>query len=114
VLRVESEDERREAQAARAQDVARASGHGVVRLTCLLAVTVTGYEELETTCAEEAQPCGAGRAERRARSARRGRYGRRAMMPPYGHCSWRSSSGKIRKSPNPESAREADHSATDR
>ncbi|MBM9506748.1 SCO6880 family protein [Actinacidiphila acididurans] len=50
--RVESEDERREAEAARAQDVARASGHGVVRLTAVLAVTVTDYEQLETACAE--------------------------------------------------------------
>jgi len=50
--RAESEDERREAMTARAQDVARASGHGVVRLTGLLAVTVTNLEELETACAE--------------------------------------------------------------
>lgn len=50
--RAESEDERREAMTARAQDVARASGHGVVRLTALVAVTVTDLEELETACAE--------------------------------------------------------------
>ncbi|MER5780307.1 SCO6880 family protein [Streptomyces mobaraensis] len=50
--RAESEDERREAMTARAQDVARASGHGVVRLTCLIAVTVTSLDQLETACAE--------------------------------------------------------------
>ncbi|MGW1819083.1 SCO6880 family protein [Streptomyces sp. NPDC002125] len=50
--RTESEDERREAMTARAQDVARASGHGVVRLTALIAVTVTDLEQLETACAE--------------------------------------------------------------
>ncbi|QKV94929.1 PrgI family protein [Streptomyces sp. NA02950] len=50
--RVESEDERRESMTARAQDVARASGQGVVRLSCLLAVTVMDEEELEIACAE--------------------------------------------------------------
>ncbi|MFJ4343021.1 SCO6880 family protein [Streptomyces sp. NPDC088915] len=50
--RAESEDERREAETARAQDAARASGHGVVRLTALIAVTVTDLEQLETACAE--------------------------------------------------------------
>ncbi|MFI7396181.1 SCO6880 family protein [Streptomyces tendae] len=50
--RAESEDERREAMTARAQDMARASGHGVLRLTTLVAVTVTDLEELETACAE--------------------------------------------------------------
>jgi hypothetical protein len=50
--RAESEDERREAMTARAQDIARASGHGVVRLTALIAVTVTDLEQLETACAE--------------------------------------------------------------
>ncbi|MER7789999.1 SCO6880 family protein [Streptomyces sp. NPDC097640] len=50
--RVESEDERRESMTARAQDVARASGEGVVRLSCLLAVTVMDEEELEIACAE--------------------------------------------------------------
>ncbi|MFG2162819.1 SCO6880 family protein [Streptomyces olivaceus] len=50
--RAESEDERRESMTARAQDVARASGHGVVRLTALIAVTVTDLEQLETACAE--------------------------------------------------------------
>ncbi|WP_226967403.1 SCO6880 family protein [Streptomyces phaeolivaceus] len=46
------EDERREAMTARAQDVARASGQGVLRLTALIAVTVTDLEQLETACAE--------------------------------------------------------------
>ncbi|MFJ5645869.1 SCO6880 family protein [Streptomyces sp. NPDC093223] len=50
--RAESEDERREVMTARAQDAARASGHGVVRLTALVAVTVTDLEQLETACAE--------------------------------------------------------------
>ncbi|MGW9436714.1 SCO6880 family protein [Streptomyces sp. NPDC055607] len=50
--RAESEDERREAETARAQDAARASGHGVVRLTALIAVTVTDLEQLETACSE--------------------------------------------------------------
>ncbi|MFE3608232.1 SCO6880 family protein [Streptomyces goshikiensis] len=50
--RAESEDERREAMTANAQDVARASGHGVLRFTALVAVTVTDRGELETACAE--------------------------------------------------------------
>lgn len=50
--RAESEDERRESMTAHAQDYARASGHGVVRLTALVAVTVTDREQLETACAE--------------------------------------------------------------
>ncbi|MYZ33636.1 MULTISPECIES: SCO6880 family protein [unclassified Streptomyces] len=50
--RDESEDERREAQLARAQDAARAAGQGVVRMTAVLAVTVTDPGELETACAE--------------------------------------------------------------
>ncbi|MEV8534714.1 SCO6880 family protein [Streptomyces sp. NPDC051211] len=50
--RAESEDERRESMTAAAQDMARASGHGVVRFTALVAVTVTDREELETACAE--------------------------------------------------------------
>ncbi|MCC8338938.1 PrgI family protein [Streptomyces sp. R1] len=50
--RSESEDERREASVARAQDVARAAGQGVVRMTAVLAVTVTSASELETACAE--------------------------------------------------------------
>ncbi|MGW2562263.1 SCO6880 family protein [Streptomyces sp. NPDC001514] len=48
----ESEDERREAMVTRAQDIARASGHGVVRMTALVAVTVTDPAELDTACAE--------------------------------------------------------------
>ncbi|MET8623491.1 SCO6880 family protein [Kitasatospora sp. NPDC004669] len=50
--RSESEDERRESEIARAQDIARASGQGVVRMVALIAVTVTDLEELETACAE--------------------------------------------------------------
>ncbi|MEV0780522.1 SCO6880 family protein [Streptomyces sp. NPDC050428] len=50
--RDESEDERREEQRARTQDHARAAGQGVVRMTGLLAVTVTDLGELETACAE--------------------------------------------------------------
>jgi hypothetical protein len=50
--RDESEDERREAMVARAQDAARASGHGVLRMTALIAVTVTDAQELDTACAE--------------------------------------------------------------
>ncbi|MET7858160.1 SCO6880 family protein [Streptomyces sp. NPDC005318] len=50
--RDESEDERREVNLARTQDVARASGQGVVRMTAVLSVTVTDLEELETACAE--------------------------------------------------------------
>ncbi|MGW2252558.1 SCO6880 family protein [Kitasatospora sp. NPDC001660] len=50
--RAESEDERRESEIARAQDIARASGQGVVRMVALIAVTVTDLEELETACAE--------------------------------------------------------------
>ncbi|MEW1723855.1 SCO6880 family protein [Streptomyces sp. NPDC093109] len=50
--RDESEDERREALLARSQDAARAAGQGVVRMTAVLAVTVTDLDELETACAE--------------------------------------------------------------
>lgn len=50
--RAESEDERREAVTARDQDRARAAGHGVVRFTGMIAVTVTDYDQLETACAE--------------------------------------------------------------
>ncbi|MFI8944153.1 SCO6880 family protein [Streptomyces syringium] len=65
--RAESEDERRDAMTARAQDVARASGHGVVRFTCLLAVTVTDLDQLETACAElQADASSAGLELRRA------------------------------------------------
>jgi hypothetical protein len=48
----ESADELLEAEKAKAQDAARAAGQGVVRLTALLAVTVTDLGELETACAE--------------------------------------------------------------
>ncbi|WP_432138599.1 SCO6880 family protein [Streptomyces sp. bgisy154] len=65
--RAESEDERREAMTAKAQDAARASGHGVVRLTALIAVTVTDLEQLETACAElQADASSAGLEIRRA------------------------------------------------
>ncbi|MFJ2817137.1 SCO6880 family protein [Streptomyces sp. NPDC087294] len=65
--RAESEDERRESMTARAQDAARASGHGVVRLTALIAVTVTDLEQLETACAElQADASSAGLEIRRA------------------------------------------------
>ncbi|MCG0066007.1 PrgI family protein [Streptomyces tricolor] len=50
--RDESAEELIEAEKARAQDIARATGQGVVRLTAVLAVTVTDLEELETACAE--------------------------------------------------------------
>jgi hypothetical protein len=65
--RSESEDERLESATARAQDVARASGHGVVRMVGLIAVTVTSLEELETACAElQADASDAGLELRRA------------------------------------------------
>ncbi|MEW2166948.1 SCO6880 family protein [Streptomyces sp. NPDC007084] len=64
--RDESEDERREASVARAQDVARASGQGVVRMTAAIAVTVTDPRELETACAElQADAAAAGLEVRR-------------------------------------------------
>ncbi|WP_344267137.1 SCO6880 family protein [Streptomyces sodiiphilus] len=64
--RMESEDERREVQTAREQDIARASGEGVVRMTVMLAVTVTDQEQLETACAElQADAAGAGLEIRR-------------------------------------------------
>ncbi|MFD9033295.1 SCO6880 family protein [Streptomyces sp. NPDC059567] len=50
--RDESEDERREVETARRQDMARAAGQGVMRMTAVLAVTVTDVGELETACAE--------------------------------------------------------------
>ncbi|MFF0430359.1 SCO6880 family protein [Streptomyces sp. NPDC004520] len=50
--RSESEDERREALVAQRQDRARAAGQGVVRLTAVIAVTVTDLAQLETACAE--------------------------------------------------------------
>ncbi|MQY15140.1 hypothetical protein SRB5_53180 [Streptomyces sp. RB5] len=63
----ESEDERREAATASSQDRARAAGHGVVRLTMMIAVTVTDRAELETACAElQADASDAGLELRRA------------------------------------------------
>lgn len=50
--RIESMDERAELSRALDQDVARASGHGIVRFTGLVTVTVTSPDELETACAE--------------------------------------------------------------
>ncbi|MFH8892898.1 MULTISPECIES: SCO6880 family protein [unclassified Streptomyces] len=65
--RAESEDERREANTARSQDVARASGHGVLRFVAMIAVTVTDLTELETACAElQADASAAGLEIRRA------------------------------------------------
>lgn len=59
--RDESEDERIESMRARTQDAARASGQGVVRMTAIIAITVTSLDELETACAElqaDAAACG--------------------------------------------------------
>ncbi|MEU5608101.1 SCO6880 family protein [Streptomyces sparsogenes] len=50
--RIESMDERAEMVRALEQDAARASGHGIVRFTGLVTVTVTDTDELETACAE--------------------------------------------------------------
>lgn len=50
--KAESEDELKEARTARAQDAARAEGHGVVRFTAMVALTVTDPEVLDTACAE--------------------------------------------------------------
>ncbi|MEU1826660.1 SCO6880 family protein [Streptomyces abikoensis] len=50
--RIESMDERADMARALEQDMARASGHGIVRFTGLVTVTVTDPEELETACAE--------------------------------------------------------------
>ncbi|OEV13221.1 SCO6880 family protein [Streptomyces nanshensis] len=50
--RDESEDQVREDRTARSQDQARAAGQGVVRLTALLALTVTDPEVLDTAAAE--------------------------------------------------------------
>jgi hypothetical protein len=50
--RIESMDERAELARALDQDIARASGHGIVRFTGLVTVTVTSPDELETACAE--------------------------------------------------------------
>ncbi|WP_328741259.1 PrgI family protein (plasmid) [Streptomyces erythrochromogenes] len=64
--RDESEDERREEAIARQQDVARASGQGVMRMTSVLTVTVTDLGELETACAElQADAAAAGLEVRR-------------------------------------------------
>jgi hypothetical protein len=65
--RAESEDESREVRTAQSQDAARASGHGVLRLTALVAVTVTDLEQLETACAElQADASAAGLEVRKA------------------------------------------------
>ncbi|MFD8706838.1 SCO6880 family protein [Kitasatospora sp. NPDC059648] len=65
--RAESEDERRESATAHAQDVARASGHGVVRFQGVVAVTVTHLDQLETAVAElKADASQAGLVLRRA------------------------------------------------
>lgn len=50
--RIESMDERAEMARALEQDVARAAGHGIVRFTGLVTVTVTDESDLETACAE--------------------------------------------------------------
>lgn len=50
--RIESMDERADAARAIEQDTARASGHGVVRFTALISVTVTDPNHLEGACAE--------------------------------------------------------------
>ena len=50
--RIESMDERAEMSRALDQDVARAAGHGIVRFTGLVTVTVTDPGQLETACAE--------------------------------------------------------------
>ncbi|MCU4750298.1 SCO6880 family protein [Streptomyces sp. G-5] len=50
--KVDSEDQIRELMVAHSQDIARSQGQGVVRLTAMIAVTVTDLEQLETACAE--------------------------------------------------------------
>ncbi|MFC5724871.1 SCO6880 family protein [Streptomyces gamaensis] len=50
--RIESMDERAEMARALEQDMARASGHGIVRFTGLVTVTVSDPDDLETACAE--------------------------------------------------------------
>jgi hypothetical protein len=45
-------DERAEMGRALEQDVARAAGHGIVRFSGLVTVTVTDPGQLETACAE--------------------------------------------------------------
>ncbi|MFJ9343768.1 SCO6880 family protein [Streptomyces sp. NPDC101733] len=64
--RDDSEDDRREEAIARQQDVARASGQGVLRMTAVLTLTVTDLAELETACAElQADAAAAGLEVRR-------------------------------------------------
>jgi hypothetical protein len=64
--KAESEDELREARTARDQDAARAEGHGVVRFTALIALTVVDAEMLDTACAElQADAAAAGLTVRR-------------------------------------------------
>ncbi|WP_326690302.1 MULTISPECIES: SCO6880 family protein [unclassified Streptomyces] len=82
--RTESEDERRESMTARAQDVARAAGHGVLRLSCLLAVTVMDEDELEIACAElQADASAAGLEIRRVWGAQDAGFAAAAL--PLGH-----------------------------
>ncbi|WP_225844926.1 SCO6880 family protein [Streptomyces sp. HPF1205] len=50
--RIESMDERADMSRALEQDMARAAGHGIVRFTGLVTVTVTDPADLETACAE--------------------------------------------------------------
>jgi len=50
--RVDSPDEQRELVRSEAQDRARAEGHGVLRFTALMTVTVTDREDLDDACAE--------------------------------------------------------------
>lgn len=65
--RAESEDERRESKTTQSQDEARAAGQGVVRLTAMIAVTVTDFAQMETACAElESDGSNAGLEVRRA------------------------------------------------
>ena len=64
--RTASADEMFAESQAQQQDMARAAGHGVIRFTGLLAVTVTDYEQLETACAElQADASAAGISVRR-------------------------------------------------
>ena len=50
--RVDSPDEARELTRSEAQDRARAAGHGVLRFTALVTVTVTDQADLDDACAE--------------------------------------------------------------
>ncbi|MDF4254546.1 SCO6880 family protein [Streptomyces sp. WMMB303] len=82
--RAESEDERRESITARSQDVARAAGHGVVRLTALVAVTVLDLEQLEIACADlQADASAAGLELRRVWGAQDDAFAASAL--PLGH-----------------------------